>query len=594
MPVRQVQADEVQGRHLREVRRRGHAVARAPRAHGPHLARRPRRPHLVPEVAALAHRPSARHDAEGPRAHPLLRILHRARSGPDPAEGPPAPQRGGLSARPGRVRPGQLHRDDRRRGDPRDPAQHGSAGDRREAQDRDRPVDHRAQAEEARQKAQDHRGLHAFGQQARMDDPHRSAGDPAGSAPAGAARRRPVCDLRPQRPLPPRHQPQQPPEAPHRAARARHHRAQREAHAAGGGRRAVRQRPARARHHRRQQAAAEVARRHAEGQAGPLPPEPARQARRLFRPLGHRRRPRPQAAPVRPAEEDGAGAVQAVHLFAPRRQGPVGHRQAGQEAGREGEAGSLGHPRRGDPRAPRHAEPRADAAPARHPGVRAQAHRRQGDPASSARLRGLQRRLRRRPDGRARAALARGAARGARPHDVDQQHPASGERPADHRALAGHRARPLLRLVDARRRAGAGHGLRQHRRDRARAVRQGDHAAHQDQGPGVELRRRGQSRVEDLRHDARPPDPRPAAAEAPEDPVRRRQQADDEERDLQHDRRRLPQLRPEGDGDLLRPHHGARLPRGVQGGHLLRQGRHGRARDEAEDHRRHLGARQGV
>ena len=30
---------------------------------------------------------------------------------------------------------------------------------------------------------------------------------------------------------------------------------------------------------------------HAKGQAGPVPPEPARQARRLLRPFGHRRRP---------------------------------------------------------------------------------------------------------------------------------------------------------------------------------------------------------------------------------------------------------------------------------------------------------------
>ena len=36
--------------------------------------------------------------------------------------------------------------------------------------------------------------------------------------------------------------------------------------------------------------------------------------------------------------------------------------------------------------------------------------------------------------------------------DVDQQHPASGERPAHHRAVAGHRARPLLPLDHARRR----------------------------------------------------------------------------------------------------------------------------------------------
>ena len=170
--------------------------------------------------------------------------------------------------------------------------------------------------------------------------------------------------------------------------------------------------------------------------------------------------PGAEAAPVRPAEEDGARAVQAVHLFAPRRQGPVDDRQAGQEAGREGEAGGLGHPRRGDPRTSGDAEPRADAASARHPGVRADADRGQGDPAASARLRGLQRRLRRRPDGRARAAVARGAARSARADDVDQQHPAPGQRHADHRAVPGHRARALLRHADARRRVGPGHGVR--------------------------------------------------------------------------------------------------------------------------------------
>ena len=80
----------------------------------------------------------------------------------------------------------------------------------------------------------------------------------------------------------------------------------------------------------------------------------------------------------------------------------------------------------------------------RHPGLRAGADRGQGHSAASAGLRGLQRRLRRRPDGRARAAVARGAARGARPDDVDQQHPAPGQRLADHRAVPGHRARPLL------------------------------------------------------------------------------------------------------------------------------------------------------
>ena len=48
----------------------------------------------------------------------------------------------------------------------------------------------------------------------------------------------------------------------------------------------------------------------------------------------------------------------------------------------------------------------------------------------------------------------------------------------------------------------------------------------------------------------------------------------------------LPPLRPEGDGDLLRPHHGARLLQCVQGRHLVRQGRHGGAARQVEDRRR--------
>ncbi|MGY3409051.1 DNA-directed RNA polymerase beta' subunit [Bradyrhizobium sp. GM5.1] len=100
------------------------------------------------------------------------------------------------------------------------------------------------------------------------------------------------------------------------AARAGHHHPQREAHASGGCRRAVRQRPPWPRHHRCQQASAEVARRHAQGQAGPVPSEPARQARRLFGPFGDRGRSRAAPASVRSAEEDGARTVQAVHLLA--------------------------------------------------------------------------------------------------------------------------------------------------------------------------------------------------------------------------------------------------------------------------------------
>ena len=58
-----------------------------------------------------------------------------------------------------------------------------------------------------------------------------------------------------------------------------------------------------------EQRTAEVAGRHAEGQAGPFPAEPARQARRLFGPFGDRGRSRTAASSVRPAEEDGARTV---------------------------------------------------------------------------------------------------------------------------------------------------------------------------------------------------------------------------------------------------------------------------------------------
>ena len=97
--------------------------------------------------------------------------------------------------------------------------------------------------------------------------------------------------------------------------------------------------------------------------------------------------------------------------------------KAGQEVGREGAQGSLGHPGRGDPRASRDAQPRADAPPSGHPGVRAGADRGQGDPASPAGLLRVQRRFRRRPDGGSRSAESRGAARSTRADDVDQQHP---------------------------------------------------------------------------------------------------------------------------------------------------------------------------
>src|SRR5215471_7142746 len=87
--VRQVQAHEVQRYHLREVWRRGDAVAGAARAHGPHRAGGAGRAYLVPEVVAKPDRPAARHDAQRPRAHSLFRILRGAGAGPHAAPGSP-------------------------------------------------------------------------------------------------------------------------------------------------------------------------------------------------------------------------------------------------------------------------------------------------------------------------------------------------------------------------------------------------------------------------------------------------------------------------------------------------------------------------
>ena len=78
-------------------------------------------------------------------------------------------------------------------------------------------------AEETRQEAQADRGFPPVQQQAGMDDPDARAGHSAGPAPARSARWRPFRHVRPQRPLSPRHQPQQSLEAAYRAARAGHH-----------------------------------------------------------------------------------------------------------------------------------------------------------------------------------------------------------------------------------------------------------------------------------------------------------------------------------------------------------------------------------
>ncbi len=206
-----------------------------------------------------------------------------------------------------------------------------------------------AEEAEVRQAPEGRRLVPEVHEQAGVDDPRRDPGHSARAAASGAARWRPVRDLGPERSLSPRHQPQQPVEEADRAEGAGRHHPQRKAHAAGSGRCAVRQRPSRPCAARREQPSAEVAVGHAQGQAGTLPSEPARQARRLLRPLGHRRRTRAEAAPVRPAEEDGARAVQAVHLQQARGARSRRHDQAGEGDGRAAASGSVGRARRGHP-----------------------------------------------------------------------------------------------------------------------------------------------------------------------------------------------------------------------------------------------------
>ena len=236
--------------------------------------------HAEVDEAEAAHRRRARVARAG---RPLPRLL-RGRHGRRGREGPR------LAARPRRGG-GRAQGDDRHC---QGPAQ--GEGD---------------QAAEGRLRVQPSRPERPGDQLPVGHDPRRRSGHPARPAPDGAARRRALRDLRPQRPLPARDQPQQPVEATSRPRCTRDHHQQREAHAARGRRRAVRQRPARPTGHRSGQSRAEVTVRHVEGQAGPVPPEPARQARRLLGPFGHRRRSAAATAAVRSAEADGPRALQA-------------------------------------------------------------------------------------------------------------------------------------------------------------------------------------------------------------------------------------------------------------------------------------------
>ncbi len=144
-----------------------------------------------------------------------------------------------------------------------------------------------------------------------------------------------------------------------------------------------------------------------EVQARPLPPEPPRQARRLFRPFRHRRRPGTctstnavcrstwrSNSSVRSSSPGFSRASSPTTSAAPAVSSTTGQ-------------GSLGDFGRSHQRQIRALEPRTDPAPPRYPSFQTDPYRRQRHPSPPAGLHRFQRRLRRRPDGRPRASWHR-------------------------------------------------------------------------------------------------------------------------------------------------------------------------------------------
>ena len=92
--LRQIQAHEAPGHHLREVRRRGDSVQGAPGAYGPHRARLPGGAHLVFEESPQQDRQPPRRHPQRPGEDPVLRgVRGGGPRGHQPQEGGP-PLRG--------------------------------------------------------------------------------------------------------------------------------------------------------------------------------------------------------------------------------------------------------------------------------------------------------------------------------------------------------------------------------------------------------------------------------------------------------------------------------------------------------------------
>ena len=358
MRLRQVPRDEVQGDDLRPLRRQGDALAGPPQADGAHRAGRPGRPHLVLQGHAQppGHAPGHAHDQPG--ADHLLPGLRRRRPGRHAAQGAAAHDRG-------RVPQGQGAIQGRRAVQRGVPGRHGGRGGPQalDAARPGRPLQEappgagrdleQAEDQGLDQAAQGRRGVARQRQPPRVDGARVHPGHPAGPPPAGPAGFGQLRHQRLERPLPADHQSQQPAQEAGRLERARGDHPQREADAPAGRRRPVRQQPLQAAGAGQLEPPLEVADRHDQGQAGPVPRKPAGQAGRLLGAVGDRRRTGLEAAPVRAAQEDRPRAVSAVHHPAAQGAGARRHDQVGQEDARAAQRGSLGHPRGGHPQSPR-------------------------------------------------------------------------------------------------------------------------------------------------------------------------------------------------------------------------------------------------
>ena len=154
---------------------------------------------------------------------------------------------------------------------------------------------------------------------------------------------------------------------------------------------------------------------------------------------------------------------------------------------------------------------------------------------------------------------------------------------ADHRAVAGHRAGLLLSDAGARRRAGQGMAFASQGEIETPSRQVITRIARSRAAPGASTR--WPARTESLRHDAGRIDPRQLIC-----PHTSRYRSTSSQLEMTKEISNmidtvLPQLRSEGQGDLLRPHHVAGASARRSRPHFLRQGRHGSAGDE-DPHRR--------